>query len=82
MSPDCFTPLGQLWGNPIYNWEEIKKDGYRFWIDRIAAAQKLYDIIRIDHFRGFDSFYSIPFGSENAINGKWNKGVGIDLFKA
>ncbi len=80
--PDCFTPLGQLWGNPIYNWEEIKKDGYRFWIDRIAAAQKLYDIIRIDHFRGFDSFYSIPFGSENAINGKWNKGVGIDLFKA
>ena len=80
--PDCFTPLGQLWGNPIYNWEEIKKDGYMFWIDRIAAAQKLYDIIRIDHFRGFDSFYSIPFGSENAINGKWNKGVGIDLFKA
>lgn len=80
--PDCFTPLGQLWGNPLYDWEYIKSKDYSFWTDRISAAMKLYDIIRIDHFRGFDSYYSIPFGSENAINGKWNKGVGIQLFKA
>ena len=80
--PDVFSPLGQLWGNPLYNWQEMKATGYEFWIKRIAAAQKLYDIIRIDHFRGFDSYYSVPFGDKNAINGKWNKGVGFELFAA
>lgn len=80
--PDYFSPLGQLWGNPLYDWDFHKKSGFEFWTERIGAARKLYDIIRIDHFRGFDSFYSIPFGSKDAVNGKWNKGPGIELFKA
>lgn len=80
--PDCFTPLGQLWGNPLYNWEKLKETDYSFWVERIAGARKLYDIIRIDHFRGFDSYYSIPYGDKTAQFGKWNKGVGIELFKA
>lgn len=80
--PDCFSPLGQLWGNPLYDWDFHKESGFRFWIDRISAASRLYDIIRIDHFRGFDSYYSIPFGNTDAVVGKWNKGVGIELFKA
>ncbi len=79
--PDCFSPLGQLWGNPLYDWPYHEFTGYEFWLDRIKAAQKLYDIIRIDHFRGFDSFYAIPFGSPDAVNGRWVKGVGYDLFK-
>lgn len=79
--PDCFSPLGQLWGNPLYDWPYHEFTGYEFWLDRIKAAQKLYDIIRIDHFRGFDSFYTIPFGSPDAVNGRWVKGVGYDLFK-
>lgn len=79
--PDCFSPTGQLWGNPLYNWEYHKETGYKFWIDRISAASKLYDTIRIDHFRGFDSYYSIPYGNKDAVIGKWNKGVGIELFK-
>lgn len=80
--PDCFSPLGQLWGNPLYDWDYHKKTGYEFWINRIDVARKLYDIVRIDHFRGFDSYYSIPFGNKDAVDGKWNKGVGIELFKA
>ena len=79
--PDCFSPTGQLWGNPLYNWDYHRQTGYKFWIDRISAATKLYDTIRIDHFRGFDSYYSIPFGNKDAVIGKWNKGVGIELFK-
>ncbi len=79
--PDCFSPTGQLWGNPLYDWEYHQKTGYKFWIDRISAASKLYDTIRIDHFRGFDSYYSIPYGNKDAVIGKWNKGVGIELFK-
>lgn len=80
--PDCFSPTGQLWGNPLYDWDCHRKNGYSFWIDRISAAAKLYDIVRIDHFRGFDSYYSIPYGREDAVIGKWNKGVGIELFRA
>lgn len=80
--PDCFSPLGQLWGNPLYDWDYHKKTGYEFWVNRIDVARKLYDIVRIDHFRGFDSYYSIPFGNKDAVDGKWNKGVGIELFKA
>lgn len=80
--PDAFTPLGQLWGNPLYNWELMKKDGYSWWINRIETAKNTYDVIRIDHFRGFDSYYSIPFGDKDATGGQWKDGPKIELFKA
>ena len=80
--PDGFSADGQLWGNPLYSWEEHKKDGYAWWINRIKHQFKLYDVLRIDHFRGMDEFYSIPFGSQNAKYGVWRKGPGMDLFHA
>ncbi|MBQ8301475.1 MAG: 4-alpha-glucanotransferase [Clostridia bacterium] len=80
--PDAFSPTGQLWGNPLYNWEKHKEFGYNWWIDRIKSATTLYDIVRIDHFRGFEGYYSIPYGHETAENGKWLKGPGMDLFNA
>ncbi len=80
--PDAFSPTGQLWGNPLYNWEKHKEFGYNWWIDRIKSAITLYDIVRIDHFRGFEGYYSIPYGHETAENGKWLKGPGMDLFNA
>lgn len=80
--PDGFTADGQLWGNPLYNWNEIKKDGFSWWINRIKHQFELYDVLRIDHFRGLDEFYSIPFGSPNAKFGVWRKGPGMDLFDA
>lgn len=78
--PDAFSEDGQLWGNPVYNWQAHKKTNYKWWKARLAAAYKLYDVVRIDHFRGFESFYSIPSGSDNAKNGKWIKGPGAELF--
>ncbi|MPN23399.1 4-alpha-glucanotransferase [bioreactor metagenome] len=78
--PDYFSQTGQLWGNPIYNWDEHKKDGYDWWIKRIKSLLSTSDIIRIDHFRGFESFYAIPFGSKDATFGKWIKGPGKKLF--
>lgn len=80
--PDDFAKTGQLWGNPLYNWERMKGDGYVWWIERIAASLELYDILRIDHFRGFDSYYAIPAGSETAETGVWKAGPGMDFFKA
>ena len=80
--PDYFSATGQLWGNPLYEWAAMKKDGYAWWIDRISNMLRLVDIVRIDHFRGFDEYWQIPFGAENAIGGKWKKGPGISLFKA
>lgn len=79
--PDAFSADGQLWGNPLFRWDAMKKDGYKWWTKRMAAMAKLYDIIRIDHFRGFDSYYAIPFGDKTAVNGKWKQGPGMDLFK-
>ncbi len=79
--PDDFSPTGQLWGNPLYNWEYHKKNNYKWWIDRIAFASKVYNIVRIDHFRGFESYYAIPYGSETAENGEWRKGPDSELFK-
>ena len=79
--PDDFSPLGQLWGNPLYNWDYHKKTGYEWWIDRIDAASRLYDIVRIDHFRGFESYYTIPYGNEDATVGEWKKGPNYELFK-
>ncbi|MEG0778451.1 MAG: 4-alpha-glucanotransferase [Oscillospiraceae bacterium] len=78
--PDGFSADGQLWGNPLYNWEENKKSGYSWWIRRAAHQFELYDALRIDHFRGFDTFYAIPAGSENARQGVWRDGPGIELF--
>lgn len=80
--PDSFSATGQLWGNPLYQWDYHKKTGFAWWIQRIAYSYKLYDVVRIDHFRGFDEYYSIPYGDETAENGKWVKGPGYDLFKA
>ncbi len=80
--PDYFSATGQLWGNPLYNWSAHKKTGYKWWINRIESTLKLVDIIRIDHFRGFESYWSIPYGEETAINGKWIKGPNEDLFNA
>ncbi|MCX7715158.1 MAG: 4-alpha-glucanotransferase [Clostridia bacterium] len=80
--PDAFSPTGQLWGNPIYDWNKMKKDGYEWWIKRIDMATKLYDRVRIDHFRGFESYYAIPYGETTAVLGTWEKGPGIELFDA
>lgn len=80
--PDAFSATGQLWGNPLYDWEYHKKTGYDWWIKRIAYCLKLYDVVRIDHFRGFDEYYAIPYGDDTAVNGKWMPGPGMDLFRA
>lgn len=79
--PDYFSPLGQLWGNPIYDFDFIKEDDYSFFLNRIKTALKKYDILRLDHFRAFDTYYAIPFGSENAINGTWKEGLGAEFFE-
>jgi len=78
--PDAFSTTGQLWGNPLYEWEYHKKTGYEWWKKRITYCYKLYDVVRIDHFRGFDEYYAIPFGNPTAEFGKWEKGPGIDIF--
>lgn len=79
--PDAFTEDGQLWGNPIYNWKRHGETDYNWWTDRIRAAAELFDVVRIDHFRGFESYYAIPYGDKTAKNGKWHKGPGIKLFE-
>lgn len=79
--PDDFSPLGQLWGNPLYDWEYHKKTGYKWWIERIKTASELYDVVRIDHFRGFESYYTIPYGNEDATVGEWKKGPDHELFR-
>ena len=79
--PDGFSDKGQLWGNPVYNWEYLKETGFEWWINRIDFSLKLYDVVRIDHFRGFDEFWAVPYGSENAINGKWLPAYGRELFQ-
>jgi 4-alpha-glucanotransferase len=80
--PDAFSATGQLWGNPIYNWSHLEKTHYKWWIERIKGNINLYDVTRIDHFRGFESFWQIPYGEPTAVNGKWVKGPGIKLFNA
>ncbi|WP_099469070.1 4-alpha-glucanotransferase [Konateibacter massiliensis] len=80
--PDAFSKDGQLWGNPLYDWDYHKKTGFTWWIQRIQYCFKLYDVVRVDHFRGFDEYYSIPYGAKNAIKGEWKKGPGVKLFEA
>jgi len=80
--PDGFSLKGQLWGSPIYDWDYHKKTSYSWWIQRILYCFKLYDVVRIDHFRGFDEYYTIPFGQPTAEFGHWEKGPGLDFFHA
>ena len=79
--PDAFSATGQLWGNPLYNWEYMEKTKYKWWIKRLEVATTLYDVVRVDHFRGFESYYSILAGEKTAMNGEWKKGPGMKLFK-
>ncbi|MDZ7543816.1 4-alpha-glucanotransferase, partial [Clostridium perfringens] len=80
--PDAFSVTGQLWGNPIYDWDAMEKDGYNWWILRVRESFKLFDVVRIDHFRGFESYWEIPYGDPTAEFGKWVKGPGNKLFDA
>ena len=80
--PDGFTEDGQLWGNPIYDWDAMKRDGYDWWIRRLEAAGTLYDVVRLDHFRGLESYWAVPFGDKTARNGRWVKGPGKDFIRA
>ena len=80
--PDCFTADGQLWGNPLYKWAEHKNTGYAWWLNRMKRCFELYDIVRIDHFRGFDEYWAVPYGDKTAVGGKWLKGPGYNLFAA
>ncbi|MGN0399699.1 MAG: 4-alpha-glucanotransferase [Blautia sp.] len=79
--PDGFSATGQLWGNPLYRWEYHRNTQYAWWVSRLWYCFNLYDVVRIDHFRGFDEYFSIPYGEESAINGHWEKGPGIELFR-
>ena len=80
--PDYFAEDGQLWGNPLYDWNYHRHTGYAWWIRRVRHALSIYDILRIDHFRGFDTYWAIPADAETARSGKWEKGPGMDLFRA
>ena len=77
--PDYFSADGQLWGNPLYDYDAMQKNGFEWWIRRIGGATKLYDVIRIDHFRGFESYWAVPYGETTAKNGHWVKGPGMSL---
>lgn len=80
--PDAFSETGQLWGNPLYRWEYHRQTDFDWWAKRMKHCYQLYDVVRIDHFRGFDEYYSVPFGEETAMNGCWKKGPGMELFHA
>jgi 4-alpha-glucanotransferase len=80
--PDLFAKTGQLWGNPLYDWTAMRGDGYRWWIERFRRAFDLVDLTRVDHFRGFVSYWAVPEGNKTAVNGKWRRGPGRDVFDA
>ncbi|MBZ5506983.1 MAG: 4-alpha-glucanotransferase [Acidobacteriia bacterium] len=80
--PDYFSATGQLWGNPIYRWDVMKSSGYLWWIERLRASLKVFDMVRLDHFRGFEAYWEIPAGEPTAVNGIWVKGPGAELFQA
>ena len=80
--PDYFSPTGQRWGNPLYRWDVLAAHGFDWWIERIRRSCELYDIVRLDHFRGFEAFWAIPAEEETAVNGKWIKAPGLELFRA
>jgi 4-alpha-glucanotransferase len=80
--PDYFSATGQRWGNPLYRWDVLAKHGFDWWVDRIRRATQLYDIVRLDHFRGFEAYWAIPAKEDTAVNGEWIKAPGLDLFRA
>lgn len=80
--PDYFSETGQLWGMPIYNWDKMKADNYSWWVMRLKKNMELFDVLRLDHFRAFESYWEVPAGAENAVNGQWLKGPGMDFFNA
>ncbi len=80
--PDGFSAKGQIWGNPLYDWDKMEQEGFWWWIRRIAYLTNVYNVLRIDHFRGFDSYFAIPYGSDTAATGHWCKGPGMKLFDA
>lgn len=79
--PDGFSATGQVWGNPLYDWEYHEKHGYGWWMQRMERCFRLYDVVRVDHFRGFDEYFSVPYGDDSAAGGHWKKGPGIGLFR-
>jgi len=80
--PDYFSGTGQLWGNPTYRWDRMQEDGFRWWIARLRGVMRIFDLVRLDHFRGFEAYYEIPAGETTALNGEWVKGPGAELFEA
>jgi 4-alpha-glucanotransferase len=80
--PDYFSSTGQLWGNPLYNWEAMKRTGYAWWVARLRATLEQVDVVRLDHFRGFEAYWEVPAGHTTAAEGRWVKGPGADLFQA
>ena len=80
--PDYFSADGQLWGNPLYDYDRMRADGFNWWIRRVGGAEKMYDVLRIDHFRGFSSYWAVPYGETTAKHGRWCKGPGMDLVGA
>ena len=80
--PDSFNADGQLWGNPLYDWDKMKAEGFDWWIRRLQAAKRMYDMVRLDHFRGFESYWAVPAGDETAAGGAWEKGPGMDFIRA
>jgi len=79
--PDYFSATGQRWGNPLYRWDRVQADGFRFWLDRIRTQMRLFDMVRIDHFRGFESYWEIPAEEDSAVHGHWVKALGDELFE-
>ena len=77
--PDYFSADGQLWGNPLYDYDRMRQDGFGWWFRRVEGASRLFDVIRIDHFRGLESYWAVPYGAETAREGRWRKGPGMDL---
>lgn len=80
--PDYYSETGQLWGNPVYDWKQHEKNGYAWWIWRVKSNMALFDVVRLDHFRGFESYWEVPAGEQTAVNGAWKKGPGMKLFRA
>lgn len=80
--PDYFSATGQLWGNPIYRWDRLRAEGFRWWMARLRGVLRLFDLVRIDHFRGFEAYFEVPAGETTAVNGTWIKGPGVELFDA
>jgi 4-alpha-glucanotransferase len=79
--PDYFSATGQLWGNPIYRWDRMREDGYVWWVERMRAALTMFDLVRVDHFRGFEAYWEVAAGESTAVNGRWVKGPGPELFR-